>query len=687
MTRAFRSPTRPRLAVETLEARDVPSALTWSNRGQTSADPDPDRFADVFGANAPAARKVVDSVLATWSKVLVTLNQPGGGNAMAFKVQMDAIGTKGFTSSASTTMWNGGYPTEGLITIGRGDDINGDGTGDGAGWFVDPTPDDSVEFTNVLNAFAASPVSGSPAFGKTDMYNFVNSEIVHALGLYLAPAQLQNPVAGMLTPLNQTDPEYGRGKLFVFDGPSITMLMTSNNGGGAPQGQDVGQAVHTAGPKGPAAPIPFTSQYRGAVQLTGGVDCGNATDDDSSPRVLAADNIALLFKDAYGMTIALPSSLPNGTFRAQLNQTTGQLTVTGGNGASKDTVKLAKNGGNLEVTVDPSNDGPVPAGLDDNADGNAPATLTKFSFADVTSIKVNTGDGEDTIDVDATGGDPIPAGGITVDGGAGADVASFTGAGVFNLIGNTLSIPGMGTVRLIGDEKVNLTGGVGADTFNIRSFGGIAVIDGDDGNDTYNVGLVGSGAGSVTIADSAGADKLVVTGTSKADDITADDTGLELATGETIAFDGAELEAVTINTGLGNDSVGISGFQATTLIRVNGGGGNDALDATGLLGKATLNGGFGADSLTGGDGADLLLGGFGDDALDGGAGGDRLDGGYGNDELVGGAGMDTLLGGAGNDMIDAQDGEADLIDGGLGVNYSLVDVGGIDILKRSRKVV
>ncbi len=686
MTRNFRSAVRPRLAVETLESRDIPSTLTWSNRAQTTGV-DSDRFADVFGANAETARKVVDSVLTTWSKVLVTLNQPGGGNAMAFKVQMDAIGTKGFTSSASTTMFNMGYPTEGLITIGRGDDINGDGTGDGAGWFVDPTPDDSVEFTKVLNAFAASPVAGSPAFGKTDMYNFVNSEIVHALGLFLAPAKLQNPVAGTLTPLNQTDPEYGVGKLFVFDGPSITLLMSSNNGGSLPQGQDVVEAVHTAGPKGPTTPIPFTSNFRGAVQLTGGVDCGNATDDDSNPRVLAADNIALLFKDAYGMTIALPSSLPNGTFRAQLNKTTGQLTVTGGNGASKDMVKLARNGTDLEVTVDPSNDGPVPAGLDDNADGNAPPTLTKFSFLNVTSIKVNTGDGEDMIDVDATGGDPIPTGGISEDGGAGSDVASFTGSGIFNLIGNTLSIPGMGTVRLTGDEEVNLTGGVGADTFNIRSFGGSAVIDGDDGNDTYNVALVGSGAGSVTLDDSAGADKLVVTGTSKADNITANDTGLKLATGEAIAFDGAELETVTINTGLGNDSVGISGFQVTTLIRVNGGAGNDALDATGLLGNVTLDGGFGADSLIGGDGNDLLLGGFGNDALDGGAGDDRVDGGYGNDELTGGAGLDIILGGFGNDLIDAQDGEADLIDGGLGVNYSLVDVGGIDILKRSRKIV
>ncbi|WP_020471949.1 calcium-binding protein [Zavarzinella formosa] len=680
MIRTNRTALRPRLAVEALESRDVPSTMTWGNRGQTTG-PTSDRFQDVFGANAEAARKVVDSVLKTWGNVLVNLNQPGGGNSMIFNVQMDATGAK-FDSSASATNFNSGYPTTADITIGRGQDINGDGLGDGAGWFVDPTPDDSTEFTNVINSFAATPVAGSPAFGKVDLYNFVNSEIVHALGLFSSPARLQTPVAGTITPLNRTDPEFGVGKLFVFDGPSITMLMTSNNGGKlADGGTDFNEPIHTDGPTGPAQPIAFNSQFRGDVKLTGGVDCGNATDGPDNPRVLPADNIALLFKDAYGMTVALPSSLPNGTFRAQLSKTTGKLTVTGGNGTSADQVRIARNGGNLEVTVDPSNDGPVPAGLDDDADGNAPATLTKFPFAGVTSIAIATGDGADTLTVDTSGGDPIPAGGIMEDGGAGDDITAFTGSGTFTLSGNTLTIPGMGVVKLVGDEQVSLTGGAGADTFNIKNFTGTAILDGQGGNNKYNIALRGAGAGAVTIDDATGAGSLVVTGTAGADMMTVSEDGLELATGESLNFDGTVFASLTINAGLGDDTVAVSGFSPATRIQVNGGGGNDSLDATGLLGSVTLDGGSGNDTLVGGDMNDVLLGGFGNDELDGGDGNDRLDGGFGNDELTGGAGRDTLLGGYGNDLIDAQDGEADVIDGGYGSNYTLIDR--LDRVRRS----
>lgn len=674
-----RSVLRSRLSVDVLEARDVPSTLNWINRGQTS-----DRFQDVFGTGAEAARKVVDSVLQKWSDVLVNLNQPGGGNTVDFTVQMAASGAS-FTSSAEATNWNGGYPTAGLITMGRGQDVNGDGLGDGAGWFIDPTPDDSVEFTQVINSFAAAPVEGSPAFGKTDFYNFINSEIVHALGLFGDPAQLQAPVAGTLTPLNQVDPEYNLGFLYVFDGPSITLLMTSNNGGSAPNGQDFGKPVHTAGPKGPATPIAFNSQYRGGVRLTGGVDCGNATDADSGPRVLVPDNLALLLKDAYGMTVKLPSTLPNGTFRAQLNATTGQLTVVGGEGDSADQIRLSRTGSDLEVSADPSKDGAVPSGLDDDADGNAPPVVSRFPFAAVRSVRIVTGDGNDRVTVDASGGDPIPAGGMTSDEGAGTDVLVFAGGGTYILAGDRLTVPGVGTLWVYGDEEVDLTGGPGVDTFNVRNFAGTVVLDGGDGDDTYNVVLRGAGEGLVDIFDAAGNDQLRVTGSARADDITVSDTELALASGETIRFDSTELERLILNTGLGDDVVALSGFLATTRIEVNGGAGNDAIDATGFVGLATLIGGFGADTLVGGSGDDVLRGGFGNDAIDGGAGNDLVDGGFGDDQLVGGAGQDTVLGGAGDDQIDTQDDDADLVDGGIGQNWALVD-GDLDQVRRVKRV-
>ncbi len=44
--------------LESLETRVVPSNMVWANRGQAS-----DNFATVFGANAEAARRVVDALL------------------------------------------------------------------------------------------------------------------------------------------------------------------------------------------------------------------------------------------------------------------------------------------------------------------------------------------------------------------------------------------------------------------------------------------------------------------------------------------------------------------------------------------------------------------------------------------------------------------------------------------------
>jgi len=79
------------------------------------------------------------------------------------------------------------------------------------------------------------------------------------------------------------------------------------------------------------------------------------------------------------------------------------------------------------------------------------------------------------------------------------------------------------------------------------------------------------------------------------------------------------------------------------------------LNAGGMTGSATLDGGLGNDWLYGGYGSDTLLGGAGNDDLYGNDGNDRLEGGAGNDYLNGGYGSDNLIGGDGNDdyMVDS----------------------------------
>lgn len=108
---------------------------------------------------------------------------------------------------------------------------------------------------------------------------------------------------------------------------------------------------------------------------------------------------------------------------------------------------------------------------------------------------------------------------------------------------------------------------------------------------------------------------------------------------------------VRVETGDGGDRVSLfNDLPATQSFTVDGGAGDDRLDA---------NAGGPAATLLGGDGSDELSGGTGDDVLDGGAGTDTLAGGWGRDTLRGGDGDDALLG-------DGLKPFADVIDGGAG---------------------
>jgi Ca2+-binding RTX toxin-like protein len=72
-------------------------------------------------------------------------------------------------------------------------------------------------------------------------------------------------------------------------------------------------------------------------------------------------------------------------------------------------------------------------------------------------------------------------------------------------------------------------------------------------------------------------------------------------------------------------------------LRVNGGDGDDVLEASGLAGGAiqlVLDGGAGNDILVGSAGDDVLLGGDGDDVIIGGGGNDVIDAGPGDNVVI-----------------------------------------------------
>ena len=106
------------------------------------------------------------------------------------------------------------------------------------------------------------------------------------------------------------------------------------------------------------------------------------------------------------------------------------------------------------------------------------------------------------------------------------------------------------------------------------------------------------------------------------------------------ATNGADNIVVTNNNGVVTVSglattVTISHFDANDRIVINGLGGDDVIEASGLTGmQLTANGGDGEDVLIGSRGNDVLNGGAGDDVLIGNGGIDVLDGGTGNNTVI-----------------------------------------------------
>lgn len=466
------------LQLQTLDDRIVPS-ITWTNRGQTS-----DRFDDVFGTRAGTARAVVDAAITAWSRVITDFNHSLAPNNIDVEISMEPAGALNNNTGggASITFFDGlvglgSGPLSGSIQLGRGTD------GHGAGWFLDPTPQDNSEFRGaIVNAFAGDAQPGSPAVGQADLFTVVAQELTHVMGISSNPqARIHNPDAGTITNTGIADDAEGGGvgRYFVFDGPSVTHLMTSNNGG--PNGTDRGRIVHSAGPGGATQPIPFTSDFRGNRQLFGADDNGNAL-FELGRRYLVSDVTALILQDAYSYTIVRPQRF--GTFFADLNSISGNLLIRGGPGTSADSISLSRNGNDLVVSVDLGVDTPGSHAAGDNS--NAPAWVSRFRFADVVTITIDAGSGNDTVTLDTTGGDVIPTAGINYNGGAGVDVINATADTDFVLNDSQLVLGGFGTVTLTSVAKAVLTGGAGPNDFFVSNWSGNGTLNGAGGVDSVN---------------------------------------------------------------------------------------------------------------------------------------------------------------------------------------------------------
>jgi Ca2+-binding RTX toxin-like protein len=239
-------------------------------------------------------------------------------------------------------------------------------------------------------------------------------------------------------------------------------------------------------------------------------------------------------------------------------------------------------------------------------------------------------------------------GGDLINGGDGDDTA-FMGAGDDVFVWN----PGDDNDILEGQagiDRLDFNGAVIAEQIDISANGGRVRFFRDVASVTMDLNDVEL----IRFEALGGADRVVINDLSGTDlPVVGVHVDLEGAIGSGVG-DGA-VDTVTVNSTAGNDAigvfsnagiVGVNGGSAPVAIFhaesgdqlvVNGGAGNDTIDASSLpLGAITLtlDGGNGDDFLFGGLGSETLLGGLGNDVLSGGIGVDTMRGGLGDDAYV-----------------------------------------------------
>lgn len=219
-----------------------------------------------------------------------------------------------------------------------------------------------------------------------------------------------------------------------------------------------------------------------------------------------------------------------------------------------------------------------------------------------------------------------------------------------------------------------MIGGIGNDTYRVRSLGDSLIENVGEGFDTIETWVHQS----YVLRDNWEGLRFMGTGPFTGTGNSVNNTLTGGASANLLHGMGGD---DTINGGVSADSLWGDDGNDT----INGGGGDDVIQ--GGIGVDDIFGGAGADTVDGGDGGDRLRGAEGDDILRGGAGDDRLESGGGYDRLAGGQGNDILVGVTGFENVDLADYSAaasavtirvnrDNNDGDGGID-TLVDIDGV----------
>jgi Ca2+-binding RTX toxin-like protein len=569
-----RRPTaRPRL--ESLEDRLVLASINWVNRLTAS---------DTFTA---AERAVVDQAIRTWENIIRDFDNDAGNGTGSFDVTITGGSTSGLdlgdTTAGQADQFDASDGTPQSARI----QIDADAGGNDAGWYIDPNPLDHAEFTTLLTRFTAN---GGPA--GLDLYSVVLHEVGHAVGFTVNHSSFANRVTN--------NPPPATTRTYTGAGGLTATLVAAG------QGTHLDPTAHANDVMNPSFP--------------------------DRTRFLPTDLAARLLADAYGYQVALPSTRQ--TFLANLNTTTGVLTVNSDPQVVNDVMTIDRQGTNLLITVD-----------------GAVATIPVSS---VTAITVLAGGGNDTINLERIQA-LIP---VTVEAGTGSDTIQIspTARQVANLLGSIITVRGGGgtndrlivrddgqgsggtytveagsVARIFGPpvhysdvDEVTLHTSWGGSTVRVRSTSASTRTRVNAGSavDTFNVGNTSNQLddirGELTLTGGIGADRLNLNDQGAAAGQTwTVDTGFVQRSGAARINHSSMEGGVTLNTGERSDTVTLVSANQPIPYTVNGNGGVDVMIVQSSNTTLTLNGGAGADTI-------FVQVGVGTLTVDGGADSDTL---------------------------------------------------------------
>jgi Ca2+-binding RTX toxin-like protein len=290
--------------------------------------------------------------------------------------------------------------------------------------------------------------------------------------------------------------------------------------------------------------------------------------------------------------------------------------------------------------------------------------------------------GGDTMD-GGDGNDYLRSSGYadTIYGGAGDDTIEYPSNGCLVDAGD-----GNDTINLFSATGTTVTGGAGADRFDMRTtyenalgqYGPTVaaplritdfnVAEGDTMNLLLYPGYVlWRGAAAPGFTGAIGESLTLAGGDAETNQYTSLWTFYDEAIGRTVLFYDRDRDGL-----VGADDMRIEFDGQVALDADIVGQGMLITDGFGTLGADTMAGTEGADSLFGFHGNDSIRGLAGNDVIDAGDGNDTIDGGSGGGALYGGAGNDSAVGGSGQDFVYGGGG-SDTLRGGGGDDYLIAD--------------